>query len=123
MATTVKWLDINEMFHTEICTSPLPNSPSPYWSIDGVPLVSVSERQRYGARVNYFNDIYGRYQADLTMSVNETFNGSNVSCIVASELGRVYILRIAGKCILRTHNIVNSHRNCTKISSMCLFVQ
>ena len=94
MNTIVKWLAINETFHPEICTSLLVNSSSPYWVIDGNPLINPSEKQRYGASVYSSNDIDGRYQAELVIiSVNETLSGSNVSCIVASELRRVYILR------------------------------
>ena len=95
MNTTVKWLAVSETFHPEICTSPLLNSRSPYWVIDDIPLVNVSERQSYGARIVYHSDTHGRNQAELfIMSVNETLDGSNVSCIVAAELRRVYILRI-----------------------------
>ena len=87
---------MNETFRPPICKSPLAESRAPYWMIDGDALIDTSIYSKYGAEVSRpSDDDRGRHQAQLIIgSVNATLNGSNISCVVGSELRRVYILLI-----------------------------
>ena len=66
--------------------------------INGIPLTNTTLNNMYGAQVNWLSDDKrGRYQAELIInSVNETLNKSNISCVVGTELRRVYILFVTG---------------------------
>jgi hypothetical protein len=93
--TTFKWLSLNEMFRSPICKSSLAGSLAPYWMINGVILGDPTVNSRYGAEINRTNDSKGQHQAEIVVrSVNATLDGSNVSCVVGSELRMVYIIYI-----------------------------